>query len=408
MPTVLEGIRVIDLSHVLAGPTASMMLGDLGAEVIHVEPFEGDDAREFGPFVGKPGKNRSGYFISLNRNKKSLVLDLKKTAGKAVLHDLIKVSDIIIENFRPDTMEKLGFGWKQVHKFNPRMIYASISGFGHDTLPEYAGRPAYDMVAQAYSGFMSITGPPEGPPCRAGTSIGDIIAGHQAVIGILAALHYREKTGQGQFYDGSMVDGLFSVLENAVACYTIENKIPGPLGSAHPAITPFQAFATKDSAIITPIGNNLLWEKFCRAIGQKTLADDARFKNNALRNSNKDHLIPLLAKVIKKKSTARWTKIFSKANLPFSPINNLKDICEDPHITKRQMLVTIDQPGVGKMKISGSPIRLSKTPAKVFGPAPLLGEHSEQILKDVLSYSQEKIDQLKIKKVTHTLKPHFD
>jgi CoA:oxalate CoA-transferase len=214
MKSALEGIRVIDLSHVLAAPTTTMFLADLGAEVIHLEPPQGDDAREYGPFAGAQDKNHSGYFISLNRNKKSLVLNLKLPKGKEILRELIGVSDVIIENFRPSTMGKMGFGWDEIQKINPRIIYAAISGFGHDSPPEYAKRPSYDMVAQAYSGLMSITGPVGGPPCRVGSSVGDIISGQQAVIGILAALAHREKTGRGQFYDGSMVDGLFAVLDD--------------------------------------------------------------------------------------------------------------------------------------------------------------------------------------------------
>src|SRR5512136_418553 len=213
MQKALEGIRVIDLSYVLAAPRATMFLDDLGEEVNHLEPPHGDDAPEYGPFAGEPSKNRSGYFISLNRNKKSLVLNLKLEKGKEILRELIEISDVIVENFRPSTMEKMGFGWEEIRRMNPRIIYAAISGFGHDSPPEYASRASYDMVAQAYSGLMSITGPVGGPPCRVGSSVGDIIAGQQAVIGILAALRYRERTGRGQHYDGSLVDGLFAILE---------------------------------------------------------------------------------------------------------------------------------------------------------------------------------------------------
>ncbi len=395
MSKALEGIRVVDLSHVLAAPICTMFLADLGAEVIHVEPPQGDDAREFGPFVGEPDKNRSGYFISLNRNKKSMVLNLKHEKGKKILHELIEVSDIVVENFRPTTMKKLGFDWENIQKINPRVIYASICGFGHDTLPGYDTRPAYDMVAQGYSGIMSVTGPEEGPPCRVGTSVGDIFAGHQAVIGILAALMHRENTGRGQHYDGAMVDGLFAVLENAVARHTISGTIPGPLGSAHPSITPFQGFKTKDSWIITPIGNDYLWATFCKVIEREDLINDPRFKTNPLRNENKGQLIPILAVELEKRTTREWVDIFDTAGLPYSPINNLKEICEDPHIAYRKMLVEIDQPGVGRMKISGSPIRLSETPGEVYAPAPLLGQHSEEVLREILGYSDEEINQLK-------------
>src|SRR5512139_765094 len=222
MPRALDGIRVVDLSHVLAAPTCTMFLADLGAEVIHVEPLHGDDAREFGPFAGSGGKNNSGYFISLNRNKKSLALDLKQEKGRKILTDLIKISDVVVENFRPTTMRKLGFGWEELQAINPRVIYASISGFGQDTLPGYDTRPSYDMVAQGYSGLMSITGPEGGPPCRVGSSVGDIFSGHQAAIGVLAALRYRERTGRGQHVDISMIDSLCSTLENAVVRFTLK------------------------------------------------------------------------------------------------------------------------------------------------------------------------------------------
>lgn len=395
MSRALEGIRVVDLSHVLAAPTCTMFLADLGAEVIHVEPFHGDDSREFGPFVGEPGKNRSGYFISLNRNKKSMVLNLKHEKGKKILRELIEVSDVIVENFRPTTMRKLGFGWEDIQKINPRMIYASICGFGHDALPEYTERPAYDMVAQAYSGIMSITGPEGGSPCRVGSSVGDIFAGHQAVIGILAALYKREETGRGQHHDGAMVDGLFTVLENAVARYTISGEIPGPLGGAHPSITPFQGFKTADSWIIAAIGTDALWVKFCTVIGREDLTGDSKYKTNPLRTENKKELLPILDVEMAKKTTREWEDIFEDAGLPYSPINNIKEICEDPHIAHRKMLVEIDQPGIGRMEIAGSPIRLSETPGEVYSPAPLLGQHSEEVLKDILGYSQEEIGSLR-------------
>jgi CoA:oxalate CoA-transferase len=399
MGKALEGIRVVDLSHVLAAPTCSMFLADLGAEVIHIEPPHGDDAREFGPFIGEPDKNRSGYFISLNRNKKSMVLNLKHEKGKKILHDLISVSDVVLENFRPTTMKKLGFGWEELQKINPKIIYASICGFGHDTLPGYDTRPAYDMVAQGYSGIMSVTGPEGGPPCRVGTSVGDIIAGHQAVIGILSALVHREKTGKGQFYDGAMVDGLFAVLENAVARYTITGEIPQPIGSAHPSIAPFQGFKTKDSWLITPMGNDNLWAKFCKVIEREDLIHEPKFETNPRRTKNRKELASIIESETVKRTTGQWCKLLEGAGLPCSPINDIKDICEDPHIRYRKMLVDIDQPRVGKMKIAGSPIRLSETPGSVYAPAPLLGEHSEAILKETLGYAQAEIDTLKLEGV---------
>ena len=339
MSRALKGIRVIDLSHVLAAPTATLFLADLGAEVIHIEPPQGDDAREFGPFAGEPGKNHSGYFISLNRNKKSMVLDLRQEKGKKVLRELLKVSDVLVENYRPTTMPKLGFSWEEIQGINPRIIYASICGFGHDSLPGYDSRPSYDMVAQGYSGIMSITGPEGGPPCRVGSSIGDIIAGHQAVIGILSALIHREKTGRGQHYDGSMIDGLFAVLENAVVRYTLSGEVPEPLGSRHPSIVPFQGFRTKDSWIIAAIGNDALWARFCRVIDRPDLIEDPRFKTNPLRSNHVKELIPILTGEFSKKTTREWSILFEDADLPYTPIHNIREICEDPHIQHRNMLV---------------------------------------------------------------------
>jgi CoA:oxalate CoA-transferase len=396
MPRALENIRVVDLSHVLAAPTCTMFLADLGAEVIHVEPLHGDDAREFGPFAGSGGKNNSGYFISLNRNKKSLAIDLKLAKGKKILTDLIKVSDVVVENFRPNTMRKLGFGWEELQAINPRVIYASISGFGQDTLPGYDTRPSYDMVAQGYSGLMSITGPEGGPPCRVGSSVGDIFAGHQAAIGVLAALLHREKTGRGQHFDGAMIDGLFTVLENAVVRYTINGEIPKPLGSAHPTIVPFQSFPTKDdSHVIIALGNDNLWKSFCKLIGREDLAEHPKFATNPLRTQHRKELEQVLIPEFRRRSRAEWLELLGKANLPHSPANNVKEICEDPHIAHRKMLVEVDQPGVGKMRIVGSPIRLSETPGEVYAPAPLLGQHSEEVLRTILGYSAEDIRTLK-------------
>jgi len=395
MTGALHGIRVIDLSHVLAAPTTTMFLADLGAEVIHVEPPHGDDAREYGPFAGEPDKNRSGYFISLNRNKKSMVLNLRHEGGKKILRSLLSVADVVVENYRPTTMEKLGFGWEELQRINPRLIYASISGFGHDAPPDYASRPSYDMVAQAYSGLMSITGPVEGPPCRVGSSMGDLIAGHQAAIGILAALIHRDKTGRGQYYDGSMVDGLFAVLESAIVRYTMTGSVPGPLGGMHPTITPFQSLRTKDSWIVIAIGNDQLWKRFCTILNRVDLIEDPRFRNNPVRCENKEMLGEILSGEMKQKTTREWSVIFNEADLPYSPINNIGEICEDPIIAHRHMLAEVDQPLVGKMKIVNSPIRLSETPGQVYQPAPLLGEHTAEILKGILGFSNEQIEQLR-------------
>jgi CoA:oxalate CoA-transferase len=391
MQGALAGIRVIDLSHVLAGPTATMILADLGAEVIHVEPPQGDDAREYGPFIGDVDKNHSGYFISLNRNKKSLVLNLRHSKGKDILWGLIKISDVIVENYRPETMKNLGFDWVEINRVNPGIIYASISGFGHDTLPEYGERPSYDVIAQAYSGLMSITGPEQGPPCRVGSSMGDIIAGHQAAIGILAALFHRSLTGRGQYYDGSMIDGLFATLENAVVRYTTEGKIPQALGTAHPSITPFQAFRAKDSWIVIAAGTDKLWARLCSVLGRNDLIEDCRFRTNPLRTENRETLADILAKELINKNAQDWILVFEKEGIPCSLVNNIKQICEDPHIRFRDMLVEIEQTGIGKIKIAGSPFHLSETPGRVDHGAPALGENTEEILTLLLGKTPAEI-----------------
>ena len=394
----LEGIRIADLSHVLAAPTASMILADLGAEVIHIEPPRGDDARQFGPII----EGQSAYFISINRNKKSVVLDLKKPEGKNILRDLIRVSDVVLENFKPGTMKDLGFSYEECREINERIIYASISGFGHDVPPEYADKPAYDMIAQAYSGLMSICGPEGGPPVRVGTSIGDIISGHQCAISILSAIRHRDRTGEGQKIDQSMVDGLLYILENALVRYTVSGDIPGPLGTMHPSITPFQAFPTKDSWIVVAVGNDSIWARFCTALEMPELIENERFKTNVLRTRNRDPLIRILEKTLKKRNTVEWLGVLQSNNVPCSPIHSIEQIARDPVVEHRQMLVTVQQPGVGQVKIAGSPFRMSNTPGQVYSHAPLLGEHSIEVLRDVLKYSDDSIRVLREKNVIYS------
>jgi len=398
MPKALADVRVLDLGHVLAAPTASMILADLGAEVTHLEPPRGDDSREFGPFVN----GQSSYFISINRNKKSVVVDLKAPAGKEILRDLIRVSDVVLENFRTDTMERLGFPYEEMRRINPGIIYASISGFGHDALAGYARKPAYDMVAQAFSGVMSITGPEGGPPVRVGTSVGDILAGHQCAIAILSALWYRERTGHGQVIDISMVDGLVYALENALVRYTVSGQIPQPLGTKHPAIAPFEAFKTEDSWIVVAIGNDALWEVFCAAIARPELAEDPRFETNALRTENRPALNEGLEKVMVSRTTEEWIDILEGQGLPCAPINTIDKVVRDPNINYRKMVVEVDQPGVGPLRIVGSPFHLSETPGQVREPAPLLGQHTEEILLDLLGYSVARVEELIEQEVVYT------
>lgn len=390
MAKALDNVRVLDLGHVLAAPTTTMILADLGADVIHLESPQGDDARQFGPFVN----GQSAYFASINRNKRSIVVDLRMPEGRAVLKDMIRVSDVVLENFRPGTMVRLGFSYQEMQALNARIIYASISGFGHDASPQYASKPAYDMVVQALSGLMSITGPENGDPVRVGTSVGDLVIGHQCAIAILAALWYRERTGHGQVIDMSMLDGLVYILENAVVRYTVSGEVPRPLGTRHPVITPFQSFPTADSWIVIAIGNDALWRSLCAAIERPGLAADARFQTNALRTENHGALEENLMAVLRQKTTAQWIDILEAHQLPCSPINTMAEVVQDPNVRHRKMLVKIDQPGIGPLEIVGSPFRLSETPGSVNAPAPLLGQHTEEILREVLDYPERRIREL--------------
>ena len=397
----LSDLKVIDLGSHLAGSWCAMFLGDLGAEVIHIEQPGGDESRKKGPFVGKHDKNTSASFININRNKKGIILDINKDKGKKVLRDLIATSDVLIEDFESFAMDRLGFSWQEIQKINPRIIYVSISAFGHDCLPEYAEVPGFDLIAQALSGIMSITGPYGGPPSRVGTAIGDFYAAVQAAISILAALYYRIFTDRGQWHDGSIVDGLSYVLENAVVRYTIENDIPVPLGGIHPSITPFQGYKTKDSWLIVPCGNDNLWHLLCsEIIHRKELIHHPKYKTNGLRTDNRDELNAILEPIFKTKTTAEWLNIFKKAGHPASQINNIKQIIEDDNTKYRRMVEEIKQPEIGTVKVLNSALNhMSESPGQVYAPAPRLGEHTEEILRKILDYSEERIGELKKTKV---------
>jgi len=390
MHQALEGIKVLDLTRVLAGPYATMIMADLGADVIKIEmPKTGDDSREFGPFVGE----ESAYFMSLNRNKRSMTLNLKSEPAKELFLEMVKEADVVVENFRPGTMEKLGLGYEDLKKINPRIIYAASSGFGH-TGP-YSNRAAYDGVVQAMGGIMSITGELGGKPTRVGPSIGDIAAGMFAAIGILAALQYRNQSGIGQKVDVAMLDCQVAILENAISRYVVTGDVPKPAGNKHSSIVPFEPFDTSDGEIMIAAGNDALWLKFCQAMGKEELAEDASFKTNALRNNNYNALRPKIAEVIERKTTAQWQEILDRAGVPNGPINTVDKVIEDPQVIAREMIVEVDHPVAGKLKMPGVPIKLSETPGSIRRPAPLLGQHTDEILKEILNLSGEKIEELK-------------
>jgi CoA:oxalate CoA-transferase len=350
----LSGITVIDLSRILAGPYCTMLMAELGARVIKVEPpGKGDDAREYGPFLN----GKSAYFISINRGKESIALDLKAAADKAIFEALLEKADVLVENFRPGTMEKLGYGWETLHPRYPRLIYAAASGFGHSG--PNSKDPAYDMVVQGLGGIMSITGHPGQLPTRIGMSIGDIGAGLYTGVAVNAALLHRERTGEATKVDIGMFDCQLALMENAIMRYTTSGEIPGPLGARHPSITPFEAFPTADGYIIIAAGNDGLYRKMCGALGHPALADDPRFTTNDLRNRNGDALRAILNPLLQSKPTAAWIEIVSKAGVPCGPVNDVAQAIAHPQVAARNMLIEVDDPVTGPVKVVGNPLKLS-------------------------------------------------
>jgi CoA:oxalate CoA-transferase len=373
-----RGLKVVDCTRVLAGPYCTMMLADLGATVIKVEaPNTGDDARHIGPFI----KGKSAYFMSLNRGKHSVALDLKSAGDRTVFERLLGEADLLVENYRGGTMEKLKYDWPTLHARFPKLIYAAVSGFGH-TGP-YKEKPAYDMVVQGMGGVMSLTGHPGSPPTRVGTSIGDITAGLFALSAIGAALYHREKTGEAQKIDIAMLDSQVAILENAIARYVATGKAPVPLGARHPSITPFAAFQTGDHPIIIAAGNNQLFARMCKAIGAPALADDARFKTNDLRNENHAALAAEMEHALKTNTAAHWLAAIEAAGVPCGPINDVAQVLADPHVIARNMVVTMHDADVGDLKLAGNPMKLSAfADPSTRPPAPRLDEQGAAIRKD--------------------------
>ena len=394
MPGPLEGIKVLDLTRVLAGPYATMILSDLGAEVIKIEqPEIGDESRNFGPF-----KNGfSLYFMSVNRGKRSITLDLKTDRGKDIFKQLVKQSDILVENFRPGTMKKLGLDYETLAAEHPALIYAACSGFGQ-TGP-FAEKGAYDMIIQGMGGIISITGEPDGPPVRVGTSISDITAALFTTIGILSALHNRNSTGKGQLVDVAMLDSLVAVLENAIVRYFATDEIPQPLGSRHPAITPFEAFESADGHIIIAIGNDTLWAKFCEHVDQKNLISDPRFSTNVERTANHSELFPILSEIMRQRTTDEWIDALENIGVPCGPINTIDKVVNHPQVQARNMITQVIHQMTGAVEVPGLPIKLSDTPGDVDIPAPNLGEHTVEILTDVLKMSTDEVKQLKQERI---------
>lgn len=375
----LTGVTVVDLTRVLAGPFATMVLHDLGARVIKVERAgAGDDARGFGPFVGE----RSAYFTSLNCGKESIALDLEEPGDRSVLERLLGHADVVVENFRPGTMDRLGFGWDVLHARHPRLIYAAVSGFGRNG--PYSQRPAYDMVVQGMGGVMSITGEAGGPPTRVGASVGDITAGLFLVAGVNAALYHRALTGEGMLVDVAMLDGQVAILENAIARYTAMGEVPGPIGARHPSITPFAALRTADGEVIVAAGNDKLFAMLCEVVGRPALATDPRFRSNGDRCAHVDVLHHEIERALAARTTAEWLPVLEAAGIPCGPLNDVEAVVSDPQVRARHMVVAIDDPRVAPLRVAGNPIKLSAFPELTVRPAaPDLDEDRSAILREL-------------------------
>ncbi len=374
----LTGITVIDLTRVLAGPYCTLVLADLGARVIKVEdPGIGDLSRSLGPWFN----GKSGYLMSVNRGKESIALNLKSADDISILHRLLAIADVLVENFRPGVMERLGLGWETLHARHPKLIYAASSGFGHSG--PYTNYAAYDLVAQGMGGIMSLTGHPGCPPTRVGTSIGDISAGLFTAIGVNAALYHRAQTGDAMKIDVAMLDCQVAITENALARHFAGEK-PGPIGARHPAVAPFDAFPTKDRHIIIAIGGEEAFQKFCATIGRNDLGTNPLFTTNALRLENQQSLKGALAKTLGTKTGAEWLAILRDAGLPCGPINTMEEVANDPQVAARNMIVEVDDPKAGSVKLFGSPIKMSAFDDPHFRPtAPDLDQDREKILKEL-------------------------
>jgi len=390
----LTGVRVLDLTRVLAGPFCAMMLGDMGAEVIKIEePGKGDDTRSWPPFVA----GESTYFMSVNRNKRSVTLNLKAPEGQAILRALARKSDVLVENFRPGTMEKLGFGYRALSRLNPRLVYCSVSGFG-ESGPE-AHRAGYDLVIQAESGVMDLTGFSDGPPVKVGNSIGDLVAGMAAAHGIVLALLARGRTRRGQKVEISMLDVMASLLTYQAGIYFNTGQRPTRRGNAHPSIVPYEVFRAADAFIVLGVANNSLWAKCCGALGRPELATDPRFDAEAKRVQNRETLVPLLNEILGARSAAEWIKQFESAGIPAGLIKSVAEVCESEHLKARGMVVTLPHPAAERVTVMGVPVRLHATPGRAAAAPPVIGQHTEAVLRSLVGLTKPAVARLRARGV---------
>jgi crotonobetainyl-CoA:carnitine CoA-transferase CaiB-like acyl-CoA transferase len=394
----LEGLRVLDLTRAMAGPFCTMMLGDLGADVIKVErPGRGDESRGWGPpFVGQPYgpyPGESAYFVSANRNKRSITVNLKSPEGQEIVRRLAGGSDALVENFRTGVLHRMGLGYKDLRPVNPRLVYCSISGYGR-TGP-YAERPGYDFVIQAEGGFMGITGPEEGPPYRVGVPIIDITTGMFAATAILAALRARDVTGEGQLIDVSLLDTQVALLTNVASNYLVGGAGPRRLGNAHPNIAPYEAFPARDRWFALAVANDRQWGILCDAIGQPGLVNDPRFTTNNARLANRPALREVLEEAFRARNADDWLAVFREAGLPCGPINAIPDVFAHPQAKARGMVLEAEHPTAGRVRFPGFPYKLSGTPAALHRPPPRLGQHTDEVLVELLGYSADEVERLR-------------
>jgi crotonobetainyl-CoA:carnitine CoA-transferase CaiB-like acyl-CoA transferase len=392
MPGPLGDLRIVDLSRIVAGPLATQILSDYGAEVIKVEhPAGGDDSRQWSPPRAPDGQ--ATYFFAVNRGKRSITIDLTHPRGRDVVLDLVRRTDVVIENFKPGTMDDLGLGWETLRAANARLIYCAISGFG--ATGPYRERAGYDAIMQGFTGLMSITGEAGGPPVKVGVALIDAITALYAHGAVLAALRHRDRTGQGQYLELSLLECGIAGLINAATAYLVGGEVQGRWGSAHPSLVPYQAFRAGDGYLMVGAGNERLWKAFCEVLGAPEWADDPRYGSNAQRVACRTELVRDIETRLQAAGRDEWVARFAEAGLPAGPINDIGQVFDDPQVRHREMAVEVEHPTAGRVRLPGIPVKFAGTPARVQGPPPTLGQHTDEVLRDVLGLSPAAIAELR-------------